>query len=127
VRAAGQGHGGECHDLHSSLLLLLLQLLLLLIVCCVQVRWSAAKGIGRITMRLPLGFGDDVVGAVVDVFSDEDSEASWHGGCLALAELSRRGLLLPARLEAVVPIVVRAMHFDIMRGQHRCAATRVGA
>lgn len=83
------------------------------------VRWSAAKGIGRVTMRLPLGFGDDVVGAVVDVFSDEDCEASWHGGCLAVAELSRRGLLLPARLQAVVPIVVKAMHFDILRGQHR--------
>lgn len=93
------------------------------LLCSVQdkdtvVRWSAAKGIGRVTMRLPLEFGDDVVGAVVDVFEDAEDESAWHGGCLALAELSRRGLLLPARLEAVVPIVVRAMHFDLRRGQH---------
>ena len=82
-------------------------------------RWSAAKGIGRITMRLPLEFGDDVVGAVVSIFEDIDADSAWHGGCLALAELSRRGLLLPSRLDIVIPIVVRAMHFDILRGQHR--------
>ena len=82
------------------------------------VRWSAAKGIGRITMRLPLEFGDDIVGAVIEVFADPDSDSAWHGGCLALAELSRRGLLLPERLTVVVPLVVKAMHFDLLRGQH---------
>lgn len=70
-------------------------------------------------MRLPLGFGDDVVGAVVSIFDDPEADSAWHGGCLALAELSRRGLLLPSRLETVIPIVVNAMHFDLIRGQHR--------
>ena len=93
------------------------------LLCALQdkdtvVRWSAAKGIGRITMRLPLDFGDDIVGAVIDIFADDDHESAWHGGCLALAELSRRGLLLPARLAVVVPLVARAMHFDRLRGQH---------
>ena len=82
-------------------------------------RWSAAKGIGRVTMRLPRDFGDDVVAAVVDCFSDDDNEHVWHGGCLALAELARRGLLLPARLDAVVPIGEMAMLFDKFRGQYR--------
>jgi hypothetical protein len=71
-------------------------------------------------MRLPLGFGDDVVGAVISIFDDPEADSAWHGGCLALAELSRRGLLLPSRLDVVVPIVVSAMHFDQVRGQHRC-------
>ncbi|KAL8163095.1 UNVERIFIED_CONTAM: hypothetical protein K2H54_008023 [Gekko kuhli] len=62
------------------------------------VRWSAAKGIGRLTGRLPKELADDVVGSVLECFSFQETDNSWHGGCLALAELGRRGLLLPSRL-----------------------------
>lgn len=62
------------------------------------VRWSAAKGIGRITSRLDIQMADDVVNAVIDLFSPNETEDTWHGGCLTLGELSRRGLLLPERL-----------------------------
>ncbi|KAI4896654.1 hypothetical protein NFI96_012703, partial [Prochilodus magdalenae] len=62
------------------------------------VRWSAAKGIGRVTGRLPKELADDVVGSVLDCFSFQETDNAWHGGCLALAELGRRGLLLPSRL-----------------------------
>ena len=82
------------------------------------VRWNAAKGIGRITMRLPRELGDDVVGAVFSLFADEDDDAAWHGAALALAELTRRGLLLPERLIDVMPILAKAINFDILRGQH---------
>ncbi|CAB3999614.1 tubulin-specific chaperone D [Paramuricea clavata] len=80
------------------------------------VRWSAAKGVGRITGRLPKELADDIVGAVLDLFSFQETDSAWHGGCLALAELGRRGLLLPQRLSEVVPVVLKALLYDERRG-----------
>ncbi|XP_046831392.1 tubulin-specific chaperone D [Vespa crabro] len=78
----------------------------------ITIRWSAAKGIGRITARLPVDLADDVVGFVLNLFSGRESDSAWHGGCLALAELGRRGLLLPHRLSDVIPVVLQALVFD---------------
>ncbi len=50
-------------------------------------RWSAAKGVGRVTGRLPKELADEVVGSVLELFSEQNSDSAWHGGCLALAEL----------------------------------------
>ncbi|KAB5530646.1 hypothetical protein PHYPO_G00131760 [Pangasianodon hypophthalmus] len=80
------------------------------------VRWSAAKGIGRVTGRLPKELADDVVGSVLECFSFQETENAWHGGCLALAELGRRGLLLPSRLSDVVPLILKALVYDERRG-----------
>jgi len=80
------------------------------------VRWSAAKGVGRVTGRLPQELADDVVGSIIDLFSPRETDASWHGGCLALAELGRRGLLLPQRLPKVVPLILKALVYDERRG-----------
>ncbi|XP_006635580.2 tubulin-specific chaperone D [Lepisosteus oculatus] len=80
------------------------------------VRWSAAKGIGRVTGRLPKELADEVVGSVLDCFSFQETDNAWHGGCLALAELGRRGLLLPSRLTDVVPVILKALTYDEKRG-----------
>ncbi|KAF9436861.1 hypothetical protein BGZ76_002746 [Entomortierella beljakovae] len=95
------------------------------------VRWSAAKGIGRISNRLPKEMADDVVGSIFELFSEDVfqlpngepdissvSEHTWHGACLAVAELSRRGLLLPHRLSELIPWIILALKFDIKRGAH---------
>ena len=74
--------------------------------------------VGRVTGRLPKLFADDVVGAVLELLHTSESDGSWHGGCLALAELARRGLLLPARLAEVVPRVLQALVYDVRRGSH---------
>ena len=70
------------------------------------VRWSAAKGVGRVTERLPFAMADDIIAAVVDSLSRAGGNANaWHGGCLAVAELARRGLILPERLGTVLPLL----------------------
>lgn len=67
--------------------------------------------------------GDEVAGSVLAVFgSPGGGEASWHGGCLALAELARRGLLLPARLPEAAAVVRQGLLYDVRRGMNRCAA-----
>ena len=88
------------------------------------VRWSGAKGLGRVAARLPKHLANEVVGAVMGLFAAEDSSAvnTWHGGCLALAEMARRGVLLPDRLGEVVAIVHKALVLDVRRG-----ATSIGA
>ncbi|XP_040606163.1 tubulin-specific chaperone D [Mesocricetus auratus] len=80
------------------------------------VRWSAAKGIGRIAGRLPKELADEVVGSVLDCFSFQETDKAWHGGCLALAELGRRGLLLPSRLSEVVTVILKALTYEEKRG-----------
>lgn len=82
------------------------------------VRWSSAKGIGRITNRLGLEPAEDVLASLLDLFTYVEDDLAWHGGCLALAELARRGLLLPAQLERVVPIVLNALIFDKKLGNY---------
>ncbi|KAI7897840.1 armadillo-type protein [Cokeromyces recurvatus] len=99
------------------------------------VRWSAAKGIGRITQRLPQELAEDVVGSLLELFEENTlwnknneldlsavSDHTWHGASLAIAELARRGLLLPARLQETIPWILRGLKFDIKRGSHSIGA-----
>ncbi|CAH0396102.1 unnamed protein product [Bemisia tabaci] len=82
----------------------------------ITVRWSAAKGVGRITNRLPKYFADEVVATILDLLNPKKSNTAWHGACLALAELGKRGLLLPERLKEVVPLIVKALVYDEPHG-----------
>ncbi|XP_020697787.1 tubulin-folding cofactor D isoform X1 [Dendrobium catenatum] len=82
------------------------------------VRWSAAKGIGRITACLTSSLAEEVLSSILELFSPGEGDGSWHGGCLALAEFARRGLLLPASFPKVVPLIIKALHYDIRRGPH---------
>lgn len=86
------------------------------------VRWAAAKGLGRCAERLPVQAADDILDAILKNFEDAENDRCWHGACLAVAELARRGLLLPMRLDEVVPHLVCAVQYDVRRGN-----TSVGA
>lgn len=81
-----------------------------------DIRWSAAKGIGRVTSRLPKDFGDEVVGSIIEILSPLESNEGWHGACLAIAELAKRGLLLPYRLDVMVPLLLQALTYDELKG-----------
>ncbi|KAH8392467.1 hypothetical protein KR215_009267 [Drosophila sulfurigaster] len=81
-----------------------------------DVRWSAAKGLGRVTNRLPKELADEVIGSVIDILNPLEPHEAWHGGCLALAELAKRGLLLPYRLRELVPLLMQALFYDEMKG-----------
>ncbi|XP_063705548.1 tubulin-specific chaperone D [Culicoides brevitarsis] len=78
-------------------------------------RWLSAKGVGRICNRLPKTLGDDVVGSVIEILNPLEPHEAWHGACLALAELAKRGLLLPYRLPDIVPLLMEALTYDEMK------------
>ncbi|KAJ1816291.1 hypothetical protein LPJ75_002077 [Coemansia sp. RSA 2598] len=90
------------------------------------------KGIGRVAERLPPALAQEIVSAVADVLKEHalessdkgiidvsmTSEFAWHGALLALAELSRKGLLMPRSLRSFVPWVVRGLTYEIQRGDY---------
>jgi len=81
-------------------------------------RWSAAKGVGRICARLPAELTADVAAECLAGLDDAEDDATWHGSCLALAELARRRLLDADLLESAAPVVARAFAYDVRRGPH---------
>ncbi|NWV46550.1 TBCD protein, partial [Daphoenositta chrysoptera] len=124
--AAAEADNDEEYDIPAEIENVVEQLLVGLKDKDTIVRWSAAKGIGRITGRLPKELADDVIGSLLDCFSFnqascstisfQETDNAWHGGCLALAELGRRGLLLPSRISDVVPVMLKALTYDEKRG-----------
>ena len=84
------------------------------------VRWSAAKGLGRVASRLGREQAEDVVGGILSLVEEGGggSESGWHGACLALAELGRRGALLPRELSGLEPVLGRALFFEQPAGRY---------
>lgn len=77
-------------------------------------RYSAAKGIARICERLPEDFAEQVLDQVIHLFSIHSAavasiydmpsiaESTWHGACLACAEMARRALVPDERLPELI-------------------------
>lgn len=86
------------------------------------VRWSAAKGVGRVTARLSKALADEIVVSLLERLDVRQTDAAWHGACLAFAELARRGLLLPQRLPELIPLLERALQYEVNKGSHSVGA-----
>jgi len=94
------------------------------------VRWSAAKGLARITERLPSDFAPQILDSVMDMFSihlteaanlgdlPAVAEATWHGAALACAEIARRGLVASDQLPILIGWISKALYFDLRKGSH---------
>ncbi|KAI8978670.1 TBCD protein [Trametes punicea] len=94
------------------------------------VRYSAAKGVARICERLPTEFAEQVLDQVLHLFSIHSAaiatiydmpsvaESTWHGACLACAEIARRGLIPDERLAELIGWLAKALYFDIRKGAH---------
>ncbi|KIY64974.1 ARM repeat-containing protein [Cylindrobasidium torrendii FP15055 ss-10] len=94
------------------------------------VRWSAAKSVARIAAALPADFSDQICSTVMNQFSIHSitaatiydmptiAENTWHGACLACAEMARRGLVRAELLPVLVDWVCKALYFDLRKGAH---------
>ncbi|ETW81590.1 hypothetical protein HETIRDRAFT_383952 [Heterobasidion irregulare TC 32-1] len=94
------------------------------------VRWSAAKGVARLSERLPKDFAAQVLDTVLGLFSIHSmgiasiydmpatAESTWHGACLACAEMARRGLVADDKLPELLEWMSKALYFDIRKGTH---------
>ncbi|KZO96931.1 TBCD protein [Calocera viscosa TUFC12733] len=91
------------------------------------VRYSAAKGLARISERLPVEFANQVLESILslyDLYEDAaraqeyvpDAEGSWQGATLACAEFARRGLVGGEQLSSVLDWTSKALLFDIRKG-----------
>ena len=79
------------------------------------VRWTASKAIGRICERLDKSMIQDILNEILNNF-DISEENYLQGSCLAIAELIKRGLVLPDQLENIVNLLSKALIYEENKG-----------
>ena len=99
------------------------------LLCAFSQPWTKGEELARDVTAHDWGraaaqaLGEEVAASVLELMTPTAGDGAWHGACLALAELARRGLLAPARLLPAAPLVARALRYDARRGSHRCLLT----
>ena len=94
------------------------------------VRWSAAKGVARISERLPSEFAEQVLETILGLYSIHSAaiaslydvppiaESTWHGACLSCAEIARRGLVPSDKLPDLVQWLSKVSIVVMTPGDH---------
>ncbi|SJL07399.1 uncharacterized protein ARMOST_10746 [Armillaria ostoyae] len=130
ARSARRTDSEDSIDVPDSIEIVLEQLFQSLQDKDTVVRWSAAKGIARISDRLPTDFADQVVDTIMGLFSIHSvaaasiydlpaiAECTWHGSSLACAEVARRGLISSEKLPELLNWLSKALYFDLRKGAH---------
>ena len=80
------------------------------------VRWSAAKGLGRLCERLTKSMVEEIFKNLFEIIKDEENEYAWNGTCLCIAELCKRGMILPERLVELIPYLEKALLYETDKG-----------
>ncbi|RHY34117.1 hypothetical protein DYB32_001137 [Aphanomyces invadans] len=79
------------------------------------VRWSAAKGVGRVTSRLPFEFADDIVEAVLELFSVNESDGSVPFRCMCKLGSIWKGV---ANFPHGIDLLTKADYFTLASVSH---------
>uniref|UniRef100_A0AC35TTT9 Tubulin-specific chaperone D n=1 Tax=Rhabditophanes sp. KR3021 TaxID=114890 RepID=A0AC35TTT9_9BILA len=77
-----------------------------------EVRYSSAKGLGRITSRLSVDYAEDVINQVFNQCFKSNKSSCWHGGALAIAEMTHRGFILPHQIGKIVDVLEKAIVWE---------------
>lgn len=80
------------------------------------VRWNAAKQLGRVAERLDAENGQYIAEQIIELLDENNSEDTWHGACSALAEFSRRNLIVTDLIPAAIEKVIHGLKYDQRRG-----------
>ena len=90
-------------------------------------RWSAAKGVARVAERLPVDYSNQVLETLIGLFEIHSlgaaslydlpavAESTWHGACLACAEMARRNLVDSAHLPKLIEWLTK-VSWSVYRG-----------
>ena len=82
-----------------------------------MVRWNAAKHLGRVTERLDADNASILLGEILNMLDDTNAENSWHGGCSALAEFSRRNMITQEHIAISITKIKEGLCYDKRRGE----------
>ena len=59
---------------------------------------------------------EEIFGNLFELLKDLENEYAWNGTCLCIAELCKRGMILPERLAELIPYLEKALLFEIDKG-----------
>lgn len=79
------------------------------------VRWTAAKGIGRLSERLDQEMVHDILNVIFENLNSHE-EGHLQGSCLAIAELAKRGLIIPEKLHQITTLLNKVLIFEVNKG-----------